>query len=159
MEPFARQRLREAAANGQTVVLSMDPIDLGERFAILMLRVRVGDRALPLIWAVEAGAANLGFEVPRTLLESILGWLLVCASVLLAADRFYPSAGLFAWLHTHGRGYWLRLKGHHALDVGCPEVASTGDFARGVAQRFALGARLFESGVRNEPRGTARGRT
>ena len=39
MEPFARERLRLAAANGQTVVLSMDRTDLGDRFAILMLSV------------------------------------------------------------------------------------------------------------------------
>ncbi len=67
MEPFARQRLNEAAANGQTVVLSMDQTDLGERFAILVVSVRVGERALPLAWAVEAGAANLGFAAQRTL--------------------------------------------------------------------------------------------
>lgn len=147
MEPFARERLGEAAANGQTVVLSMDQTDLGERFAILMVSVRVGERALPLIWAVEAGAANLGFEAQRVLLEIVLQWLPASAAVLLAADRFYPSAPLFAWLHTHGWGYRLRLKGNHALDVGCADVTCTGDFARGVGQRFALGARLFESAV------------
>lgn len=109
MEPFARQRLNEAAANGQTVVLSMDQTDLGDRFAILMVSLRVvGERALPLAWAVESGAA-----------------------VLLAADRFYPSASLFAWLQAHGWGYRLRLKGNHALDIGCADVTGTGDFAGG----------------------------
>lgn len=147
MEPFARQRLNEAAANGQTVVLSMDQTDLGDRFAILMVSVRVGERALPLAWAVEAGAANLGFAAQRTVLEIVLGWLPAGATVLLAADRFYPSAPLFAWLQAHGWGYRLRLKGNHALDIGCAEVTSTGDFARGVTQRFARGARLFESGI------------
>ena len=147
MEPFARERLRRAAANGQTVVLSMDQTDLGDRFAILMLSVRVGERALPLIWAVEAGAANLGFEAQRALLERVLGWLPSGARVLLAADRFYPSAPLFAWLHAHAWGYRLRLKGNHALDVGCADAISTGDFARGFEQRFAMGARLFESGI------------
>jgi hypothetical protein len=157
MEPFARERLRRAAGNGQTVVLSMDQTDLGDRFAILMIGVRVGERALPLIWAVEAGAANLGFEAQRALLEIVLSWLPSGVPVLLAADRFYPSAPLFAWLHAHGWGYRLRLKGNHALDVGCADVTCTGDFARGVAQRFAVGARLFESvietnlGVLHEP--------
>ena len=104
-------------------------------------------RALPLIWAVEAGAANLGFEAQRALLERVLGWLPSGARVLLAADRFYPSAPLFAWLHAHAWGYRLRLKGNHALDVGCADAISTGDFARGFEQRFAMGARLFESGI------------
>jgi Transposase DDE domain len=147
MEPFARQCLSEAAANGRVVVLSMDQTELGDRFAILMISVRVGDRALPLIWAVEAGAANLGFEAQRALLEIVLGWLPASASVLLAADRFYPSAPLFTWLQSHRWSYRLRLKGNHALAIGCPEVASTGDFARGVTQRSVVGARRFESGI------------
>lgn len=147
MEPFARQRLGEAAANGQTVVLSMDQTDLGDRFAILMVSVRVGERALPLLWAVEAGAANLGFEAQRALLEIVCRWLPASAVVLLAADRFYPSAPLFAWLHAQSWSYRLRLKGNHALDVGCADVTCTGDFARGVTQRYAVGVRLFASGV------------
>jgi hypothetical protein len=147
VEPFAQERLRRAAANGQTVVLSMDQTELGDRFAILMRSVRVGERALPLIWTVEAGPANLGFEAERALLESVLGWLPSGVPVLLAADRFYPSAPLLAWLQAHGWGYRLRLKGNHALDVGRADVTCTGDFARGVSQRFAVGARLFESGI------------
>jgi hypothetical protein len=118
VEPFARERLRSAAANGQSVVLSMEQTDWGDRFAIRMLSVRVGEGALPLIWAVEAGAANLGFEAQRALLESVLGWLPSGVPVLLAADRFYPAAPLLAWLQAHGSGYRLGLKGNHALDVG-----------------------------------------
>jgi hypothetical protein len=53
VEPFARECLRIAAASRQTVVLSMDQTDLGDRFAILMLSVRVGERALPSIWATR----------------------------------------------------------------------------------------------------------
>jgi hypothetical protein len=102
MEPFARERLRRAAANGQTVVLSMDQTDLSDRFALRMTSGRVGERALPLIWAGEAGPANLGCEAQRALLERVLGWLPSGVRVLLAADRFYPSAPLFAWLHAHG---------------------------------------------------------
>ena len=147
IEPFARQRLNEAAANGQVIVLSMDQTELGNRFALLMLSVRVGERALPLLWTVEAGAANLGFAAQQKLLEIVLGWLPASAVVLLAADRFYPSTGLFTWLQTHGWGYRLRLKGNHALDIGCAEVTSTAEFARGFKQRYAVKARLFESGI------------
>ena len=48
-------------AHGQTVLLSLDQTDLSNRFAVLMLALRVGDRSLPLAWQVEAGAANIGF--------------------------------------------------------------------------------------------------
>ena len=65
MEPYARHRLSAASAHGQVIALSMDQTDLGDRFAILMVSVRVGERALPLVWRVEAGAANLGFVVVK----------------------------------------------------------------------------------------------
>ncbi len=55
LEPWARQALEQAHRNGQTVVLSLDQTDLGDRFAVLMLGVVVGDRALPLAWRVEVG--------------------------------------------------------------------------------------------------------
>ncbi|WP_200335864.1 hypothetical protein [Thiocystis violacea] len=102
MEPLARHQLGAAARHGQVVVLSMDQTDLGDRFVILMISVRVGERALPLCWKVESGAANLGFEAQRELLECVAGWLPARAQVLLAADRVYPSAALFQWLHTQG---------------------------------------------------------
>ncbi|MDO9046616.1 MAG: hypothetical protein Q7U66_02635 [Methylobacter sp.] len=38
MEPFARQELAEAGKCGQTILLSMDQTELGNRMALLMLR-------------------------------------------------------------------------------------------------------------------------
>lgn len=147
MEPFARRELKRAAHNGQTIVLSMDQTELGHRFAILMISVRVGDRALPLAWEVEVGAANLGFESQERVLEIVRHWLPADAPVLLAADRFYPSAPLFRWLQSHGWGYRLRLKGNHAVDVGSASIAVTADLARGVSHRYEIGARLFQSDI------------
>jgi hypothetical protein len=60
--------------------------------------VRTGDRALPLVWEVKAGEANIGFTGQKRLLEQVYSWLPVGAKVLLLADRFYPSAELFEWL-------------------------------------------------------------
>ena len=57
LEPFARTALEEAARNGQTVMLTLDQTDLGDRFAVLMLALQMGDRSLPLAGEVEAGAA------------------------------------------------------------------------------------------------------
>ena len=61
LDPFARTVLGEAARNGQTVILSLDQTELGDRFAVLMLAVQVGDRSLPVAREVAAGAANIGF--------------------------------------------------------------------------------------------------
>ena len=50
MDPLARQELKAASRNGQTLLLSMDQTDLGDRMAVLMVCVRIGDRSLPLAW-------------------------------------------------------------------------------------------------------------
>jgi hypothetical protein len=147
MDPLARQELTRAARNGQTVRLSMDQTDLGDRMAVLMVSVRVGDRALPLAWIAETGAANLGFEKQRTVLERVLAWLPEGADVVLLADRFYPSVELFEWLHAHGWRYRLRLKGNLLADPGQSDEVTTGDWAQDVKERYLPGVLLFAHGV------------
>jgi hypothetical protein len=147
MEPFAREELGRAARNGQTIMLSMDQTDLGDRMAVLMVGLRLGDRALPLAWLAEAGPANIGFEGQRKLLEQILAWLPAGARVLLSADRFYPSADLFAWLDGHGWSYRLRLKGNLLADAGHGDETTTGELALGVTESYLPRVRLFAQGV------------
>jgi hypothetical protein len=147
MEPFARALLREAADQGRTVLLSMDQTEIGARFAVLVVSVRVGDRSLPLAWYAEAGEANIGFAGQQMLLERVLGWLPANTPVLLSADRFYPSARLILWLQAHRWQYRLRLKGNLSLDVGQPGISTTGELAAGNRERYAPKARLFESGI------------
>ena len=146
LEPFARTVLEEAACNGQTVILSLDQTDLGDRFAVLMLAVQVGDRSLPLAWQVEAGAANIGFAGQQVLLERVRAWLPTGAAVLWLGDRFYPSAELFAWVQRYGWRYRLRLKGNLTVDTGLRE-ATTGELARGVSERYLPNVRLFTGGA------------
>lgn len=42
MAPLAKRVLEKAAAHGPTILLSMDQTDLGERFAVRVIRVRGG---------------------------------------------------------------------------------------------------------------------
>jgi hypothetical protein len=147
MEAFARQELEKAVWNGQTVLLSLDQTELGNRMAVLMVCVRVGERSLPLAWIAQAGAANIGFEGQQIVLERVLAWLPAGAEVVLSADRFYPSAELFEWLHAHGWGYRLRLKGNLTVDIGVGGIDTTGDLAAGVRERYAPDARLFAQAV------------
>jgi hypothetical protein len=147
MEPFAREVLQEAGANGKTILLSMDQTELGKRFAILVISVRAGDRSLPLAWHVEAGEANIGFAGQKILLDQVRAWLPAGASVMLLADRFYPSESLFSWLHEHQWQYRLRLKGNLLVDVGCRDVSTTGQLAEGAQERYEPDARLFASGA------------
>lgn len=147
MEPFARDQLAKAARNGQTVLLSMDQTDLGDRMAVLMVSVRVGERALPLAWLAEAGPANIGFEGQKQVLEQVAAGLPRGVEVLLSADRFYPSAALFTWLQAQGWGYRLRLKGNVLADPGYGDETTTGELANGVTERYLPRVRLFAQGV------------
>lgn len=147
LEPWAREALALASRQGQTVMLSLDQTDLGDRFAVLLLGLVLGDRALPLAWAVEAGPANLGFDHQRTLLERVLGWLPTGATVLLLADRFYPSVELFAWLRARGWHYRLRLKGNLNVDPGFGDIVTTGGLAVGRTERYLPNVRLFNHAV------------
>jgi hypothetical protein len=147
MEPVACQALAEAARYGQVILLSMDQTDLGDRMAVLMVCLRVGDRSLPLAWIAEAGAANIGFAGQRMVLERVRGWLPVGVQVLLAADRFYPSAALLGWLHDAGWHYRLRLKGNLLADPGTGDETTTGALAQGVTERYLPQVQLFADGV------------
>src|SRR5512144_1945047 len=137
--------LEEAARNGQTIILSLDQTALGDRFAVLILAVQVGDRSLPLAWQVEAGAANIGVAGQQVLLERVRAWVPTGAVVLWLGDRFYPCAELFAWWQRYGWQYRLRLKGNLTVDTGVGE-ATTGELAQGVSERYLPNVRRLTRG-------------
>ncbi len=147
LEPFARDALRMASSGGQTVVIAMDQTDLSDRFAILMVSVRIGERALPLAWWVEEGAANLGFEPQRELLDKIREWLPTGAAVLLSADRFYGTVELLRYVQRRGWQYRIRLKSNFSVDTGQGELTTTGELAAGCRERYLPQVTLFAQGV------------
>lgn len=86
-----------------------------------------------------------------------MAWLPAGASVMLLADRFYPSQALFHGLGEHGWQYRLRLKGNLSVDIGRGDLTTTGALAAGVRERYEPEARLFECalptpiGILHEP--------
>ncbi|NOU22164.1 MAG: transposase [Methyloglobulus sp.] len=146
MAPFAGASLRAASAKGQVLMLSLDQTDLGNRMAVLMLALRIGDRSLPLAWLAEEGAANIGFGQQKIVLEQVLAQVPSGAQVMLLADRFYPSAGLFQWLKNQGWHYRLRLKSNLVVDPGFGDETTTGEVAQGVMERYMHNVRLFGQG-------------
>jgi len=112
MEPFAREALERAAADGQPVVLILDQSKLSDRHQVLMLAVRYGERALPLAWRVEETDGAIGFETPKAFLETVAPWLPAAAKVRLMGDRFYGTADLIGWCQARTWDYRLRLKGN-----------------------------------------------
>lgn len=112
MAPFAREVLGRLAAEGRPLVLILDQSKLNERHQVLMLAVRHGDRALPLLWRVEATEGAIGFPVQKALLEAAAGLLPDKVEVCLMADRFYGSADLIGLCQDRNWDYRLRLKGN-----------------------------------------------
>jgi hypothetical protein len=146
MAPLACASLRKALQKGQVLMLSLDQTDLGNRMAVLMITLRVGDRSLPLAWLAEEGTANIGFAKQQILLEQVRAWVPSGAPVMLLADRFYPSAGLFQWLKDQGWHYRLRLKNNLIVDPGIGDETTTGELAQGVTERYVPNVRLFGQG-------------
>src|SRR3954447_17872939 len=115
MEPFAREVLERAAADGEPLSLILDQSKMSDRHQVLMLAVRWGGRALPLAWRVEATEGAIGFDTQRALLEAVVPWLPEQAGVRLLGDRFYGTADLIGWCQQRGWDYRLRLKGNLAV--------------------------------------------
>src|SRR3954449_1719741 len=61
MRPFAEAALRQAGATDGTVVLLLDQSKVSARHQMLVLSVRVGERALPLAWRVRETRGSIGF--------------------------------------------------------------------------------------------------
>ncbi len=129
MEPFAREVLEQAAADGEPVVLILDQSKMSDRHQVLMLALRYGDRALPLAWRVEATQGAIGFDTQKALLDAVAPWLPAAAKVRLMGDRFYGTADLIGWCQNRTWDYRLRLKGKLVV-VDVTGKTTTGACAR-----------------------------
>jgi Transposase DDE domain len=109
MQPFAREVLAAAARQGG-IVLILDQTRANQRHQVLMLSLRLGERALPLAWRVAATAGAIGFARQKDVLDAIRPWLPADARVCLMADRFYGTPDLIALAQANGWDYRLRLK-------------------------------------------------
>lgn len=154
MAPFAREVLSRLAAEGQPIVLIMDQSKLNDRHQVLMLAVRYGQRALPVLWRVEATKGAIGFPVQKELLDAAVPLLPERAEVCLMADRFYGTADLISLCQDRQWDYRLRLKGNLVVRdaenrIRTGQLAEARVFAlenvrltakQGVCQEFRVGA-------------------
>jgi len=129
MEPFSREVLERATADGQPLVLILDQSKVSDRHQVLMLALRHGERALPLAWRAEATDGAIGFEIQRSLLGAVAPWLPEQAKVRLLGDRFYGTADLIGWCQERAWDYRLRLKGNLVVIDGTDRT-TTGKCAR-----------------------------
>jgi hypothetical protein len=110
MRPFAAEAVRHAGGAGGTVVPILDQSRISARHQMLVLAVRVGERALPLAWRVRATQGSIGFAEQRELLTRVAAWLPAGGQVVLMGDRFYGTPDLIALCHALGWDWRLRLK-------------------------------------------------
>ncbi len=108
--PELRARLHSARAN-----VGITPRPGALPHEVLMLSVRMRDRALPVAWRVRKTKGNIGFSLQKELLDSIQDWMPEGADVMLTGDRFYGTERLIHWCQDAGWGYRIRLKGNLTL--------------------------------------------
>src|SRR5215212_8997015 len=108
--PYGREVLARLSAQGQTVVLLIDQTQVNERHQAVMVAVRLGGRALPLIWRVKETQGAIGFAEQRTALEAVARLLPTGIRPVLIGDRFYGSPDLIGWCCEQGWDWRLRLK-------------------------------------------------
>lgn len=141
MAPFAQEVLARAAGLGR-VELILDQSKLSERHQVLMLALRLGERAVPLAWRVERTAGPIGLAQQRQLLDLVATWLPEQAGeVIVLADRFYGTPGLITACAGRGWDYRLRLKSSLRVFIpGHAASARVGDLA--AAQPYLTGVAL-----------------
>jgi hypothetical protein len=110
MAPFAREVLARAGQDGRTAIVMIDQSKVNDEHQMLMISLRVGERALPLAWRLKKTQGAIGFDVQREALEAVAAQLSDKARVMLMGDRFYGSPTLIEWCHAKGWGWRLRCK-------------------------------------------------
>jgi hypothetical protein len=132
MAPFAREVLARAAQGGGPVVLAIDQSQANEGHQMLMVSLRLGERALPVAWRMRRAKGTLGFDVQKEVLEVVVALLGKGTRVLLMGDRFYGSPALIGWCREQGWGWRLRCKESLiVLDANGEETTLGACFARG----------------------------
>ncbi len=129
MSPYAAEIFTRLGVKGQTIVLMMDQSKINDLNQVLMLSVRIGNRALPVAWRVRTTNGNIGFNVQKQMLDEVRNWFPDDAKVMLAADRFYGTAKLIRWCQQAGWSYRIRLKGnlilrHEGWEISTGEAVS-----------------------------------
>jgi hypothetical protein len=129
MRGFIPEIAEMAGADGKTIILMMDQSKISDGFECLMISMRVGERAIPVVWKVKETSGGIGFDVQKPLLDAACAMMPEGANILLAGDRFYGTAALIKWCQKQGWNYRLRLKDNLILHHDGGEI-TTGEAAK-----------------------------
>src|SRR3954470_14567346 len=110
MAPYVREVLARACAGSRALVVIIDQSKVNDAHHMVMVSLRVGERALPLAWRVKKTQGAIGFREQRAALATVAALLPEGVHPTLMGDRFYGSPALIAWCRDHGWGWRLRCK-------------------------------------------------
>jgi hypothetical protein len=100
MQSFVLELILKISSNNSTVVFMLDQSKIAINFECLMLSVRIGKRALPVLWTVVKTNGSIGFDVQKKLLDKVKLMIPDKINIMLTADRFYGTVSMvkLAWL-------------------------------------------------------------
>src|SRR4051812_44298966 len=131
MAPYAREVLARACAGSRALVVIIDQSKVNDAHHMVMVSLRVGERALPLAWCMKKTQGAIGFREQRDALTTVAALLPEGVRPTLMGDRFYGSPALIAWCRDHGWGWRLRCKQDLRVFDNGGETTLAECFARG----------------------------
>ena len=145
MSFYVPEVIEKLAAKGKIVVLMMDQSQIYGNLQVLMVSVRFGSRAIPVLWKVEKTGGNIGFETQKELLDQVFPMIPKGVRILFLGDRFYGTKCLIEWCKNANWYYEIRIKGnlifeHEGGEITAVEVG-------GLRGSRAIGARFSNSDV------------
>ncbi len=115
IKPFAVELLQKLSSNGSVVSISFDQTKICNGFECIMLSIRFGERALPLLWKVVETKGSIGFDFQEPLIRGFAQIVPQNVKILFNADRFYGTSALISLMKELGWMYRVRLKGNLIL--------------------------------------------
>src|SRR4051794_23884866 len=120
-----------ACAGSRALVVIIDQSKVNDAHHMVMVSLRVGERALPLAWSMKKTQGAIGFREQRAALATVAALLPEGVRPTLMGDRFYGSPALIAWCRDHGWGWRLRCKQDLRVFDNGGETTLAACFARG----------------------------
>jgi len=146
MKAFSMPLIQAMASKGEIIILLIDQTTAGNGDEILMLSLRFGNRALPVLWHVEKTKGNIGFTAQKEMLDEIQNVLPEKSKVVLMGDRFYGTVNLINYCNQQSLDYRLRLKGNTRIQILSENIAAE-EIMKG-KEKFIQNAFLATSGTR-----------
>jgi DDE family transposase len=124
MHPFMQRIFKELIDSKARIVLMIDQSKVTDDLQLLMVSVRIGERALPVAWCIKITKGNIGFSDQKVILDTVVEYLPENAEVILMGDRFYGTPELISYCQEKNWDYRLRLKGNLLVFNGSEEATT-----------------------------------